>query len=74
MRKRRQKLLYEVLIKIDERIVSNAINPSNFNDVVYLEANPIKKLIGRFAAMEENEKDRQEVYNREKSITAAGAV
>ena len=33
-----------------------------------------KKLIGRFAAMEENEKDRQEVYNREKSITAAGAV
>ena len=33
-----------------------------------------KKLISRFAAMEENEKDRQEVYNREKSITAAGAV
>ena len=25
-------------------------------------------------ALEENEKDRQEVYNREKSITAAGAV
>jgi len=35
-------------MKIDERIVSNAINPSNFDDVVYLEANPIKKLIGRF--------------------------
>ncbi|HJD41437.1 MAG TPA: MarR family transcriptional regulator [Candidatus Mediterraneibacter quadrami] len=33
-----------------------------------------KKLIGQFAAMEESEKDRQEVYNREKSITAVEAV
>lgn len=49
VRKRRQKLLYEVLSEIQEGIVSNAINPSNRDDVVYLEANPIKELIGRLA-------------------------
>ena len=49
MRKRRQKLLYEVTSEIQKRIVSNAINPSKLDDVVDLEANPIKELIGRLA-------------------------
>ena len=62
-------------IGVSKATLSALIKRMREKDYLYFLEDPLeKKLIGRFAAMEENEKDRQEVYNREKSITAAGAV